>query len=45
MIGHEVKCYINVLHECYKNSKSWHEYIEFQEIELNGHPPNAWMHS
>jgi hypothetical protein len=35
MIGHELKCYINVLHEC----------IEFKEIELNSHPPNTWMHS
>jgi hypothetical protein len=41
MIGHKLKCYINVLHECYRNSKRWHECIKFQEMELNGHPSNA----
>jgi len=45
-VEHESKCYINVLHECYRNSKRWHECVEFQEMELNGHPPNIiWVHN
>ena len=44
-VVHESIGYINVYMNVIGILKGYIKCVEFYEVELNGHPPNSWMHS